>query len=268
MAMIRANGVNLFYELSGPENADVIVLSNGIFMSSVSWGYQVNAFKKHFRVLTYDCRGMWQSEHPTGPYSMEQHADDLAALLKTQGIEKAHIAGISYGGEVSMTFALKYPGMTRSLIVSSSVSQIDPLLNAIGKSWTGALESKDPDTLFDVTLPYNFSESWIKENAAALENSRKRYAQMDFTSVSELMAAFMRLNLTAELKNITAPTLVLVGEEDILKSRKYAEIIAREIPGAEFLIIPHGAHAVCLEKPGAFNTAMLGFLLKHCEVVA
>lgn len=267
MPLIQVNNVNLFYELNGPENADVVVLSNGIFMSTASWGYQVATLKKHFRVLTYDCRGMWQSEHPSGPYSMEEHADDLAELLKALGIQKAHIAGISYGGEISIVFAIKYAQMTRSLIISSSVSQLDPLLQAIGNSWSGALQSKDAKTLFDVTLPYNFSENWIKENTAALENSRKRYEQMDFNSVAELMAAFTRLNVTSELKTISAPTLVLVGEEDILKSRKYSEIIANEIPNAEFIIIPHAAHAVCLEKPGAFNSIMLGFLLKHCEVV-
>lgn len=268
MPLIRVNNVELFYQLAGPENTDVIVFSNGIFMSTASWGYQVAEISKHFRVLTYDCRGMWQSEHPAGPYSMQQHADDLAALLKALNIQKAHIAGISYGGEISMTFALRYPEMTRSLIVSSSVSHLDPLLQAIGRSWAGALETHDAATLFDVTLPYNFSEGWIKENAAVLEASKKRYEQMDFSSVSELMAAFAALDLTPELKKISAPTLVLVGEEDILKSRKYSEIIAREIRGAEFLIIPHAGHAVCLEKPQAFNSAVLGFVLKNCEVSA
>ena len=268
MPLIKVNDVNLYYELHGPEKADVVVLSNGIFMSTASWGFQVAVLKQHFRVLVYDCRGMWQSEHPAGPYSLEQHAEDLAGLLKVLGIQKAHIAGISYGGEISMIFALKYPKMVRSLIVSSSVSQIDPLLGAIGQSWAGAMQTRDAATLFNVTLPYNFSENWIKENAAVLDASRKRYEQMDFTSVSELMAAFAKLNMTAELKNITAPTLVLVGEDDILKSRKYSEIIASEISGAELIIIPHAGHAVCLEKPAAFNSALLGFVLKHSEVVA
>lgn len=268
MPLIKVNDINLYYELHGPENADVIVLSNGIFMSTASWAYQVAAFKQHFRVLVYDCRGMWKSDHPVGPYSMEQHADDLAALLHTLRIEKAHIAGISYGGEVSMTFALKYSVMVRSLIISSSVSQIDPLLLAIGQSWVGALQSRDAETLYKVTLPYNFSERYIRENQAILAASSKRYEQMDFDSVSELMAAFMRLNLTGDLKKIYSPTLVIVGEEDILKSRKYSEIIAHEIPNSELVIIPHAAHAVCLEKPGEFNAAILGFVLRNCEVVS
>ncbi|NPV55337.1 MAG: alpha/beta fold hydrolase [Anaerolineae bacterium] len=268
MPQIKVNDINIYYELRGPEAADVIVFSNGIFMSTASWGLQVAELQRHFRVLVYDCRGMWRSDHPQGPYSMAQHADDLAGLLKALGIPKAHIAGISYGGEVSMVFAIKYPAMVRSLIVSSSVSQIDPLLWAIGQSWADALLQKDAGMLFDVTLPYNFSEQWLVKNAELLAATKKRYEEMDFESVSELMTAFLRLNLTDELSKITAPTLLLVGEDDILKPRKYSELIASKIPASEFIIIPEAGHAVCLEQPSAFNSAVMGFVLKHCEAVA
>ena len=267
MPLIKVNDINLYYELHGPENADVIVFSNGIFMSTASWGFQVAELKKHFRVLLYDCRGMWKSDHPAGEYSMEQHADDLAGLLAALNISKAHIAGISYGGEISMVFALKYPATARSLIVSSSVSQLDPLLKAIGQSWSDAMRTGDAATLFNVSLPYNFSEEWIAANGPLLEASKKRYEEMDFDSVSRLMAAFTNLGITSELSRITAPTLVLVGENDLLKTRKYAEIISKSISGAELLIIPHAGHAVCLEKPAEFNSAIMGFVLKHSEVV-
>jgi 3-oxoadipate enol-lactonase len=263
----QVNDIQLYYELHGPEKADVIVLSNGIFMSTGSWRFQVAELEKHFCVLVYDCRGMWKSDHPAGPYSMAQHADDLAGLLNALGIRQAHIGGISYGGEISLLFALKYPEKTRSLIVSSSVSQLDPLLGAIGQSWLAAMQTHNPDMLFSITLPYNFSEAWIRQNAHLLEVTRQGYAGLDFDSVSELMAAFVKLDITAELNQITAPTLVMVGEDDILKSRKYSEIIASKIPGAEMIIIPHAGHAVCLEQPAAFNSALLGFVLKHCEVV-
>ena len=91
---------------------------------------------------------------------------------------------------------------------------------------------------------------------------------MDLKAAEELMLAFSKVDFTAELKKITVPTLVLVGELDILKTRKYAEIITHEIPGAELVVIPHGGHAICMEKPGEFNDVVLGFVLKHCEVVA
>lgn len=268
MPFVKVNDIQLYYELHGPENADVIVLSNGIFMSTSSWGYQLVEFKKHFRVLVYDCRGMWKSDHPAGPYSMEQHADDLAGLMDALGIKKAHIGGISYGGEISMTFALKYPQRARSIIVSSAVSQIDPMLQVMGASWMSALQNNDADTLFEITFPANFSESWIAANKEIIEPSRKKFHQMDLKAAEELMLAFSKIDFTDELKKINMPTLVLVGELDILKSRKYSEIIASEIPGAELLIIPHGGHAICMEQPGAFNSAIMGFVLKHSEGIA
>ena len=107
MPRIAVNNTTLYYEFHGPQDGEVIVLSNGIMMSTASWYFQTQALSRHFRVLLYDCRGMWQSDHPEGPYSMELHADDLAGLLDTLGIEKAHIAGISYGAEVSLVFALR-----------------------------------------------------------------------------------------------------------------------------------------------------------------
>ena len=113
MAKIRVNDVSLYYELHGPEDAAVLVLNNGVIMNAAtSWIFQTKVLSRHYRLLQYDCRGQGQSDHPEGPYSMEQHADDLAALLKGLDIEKAHIAGISYGGEVAQAFALQYPQKT------------------------------------------------------------------------------------------------------------------------------------------------------------
>jgi 3-oxoadipate enol-lactonase len=206
---------------------------------------------------------MWQSDHPAGPYSMDQHAADLAALLDALHIEQAHIAGISYGGEISLIFGCQYPQRTISIIASSAVSQVDPLLRGIIDSWTTAARAKDPELFFQVTYPTNFSEAWIAANQAALEGARARYWTLDFDAVLNLLLSFSRLNITAGLKQISAPTLVIVGEQDILKPRKYAEIIAREVPRSEFVVVPNSGHAVCWEQAGVFNTLGLGFLAKH-----
>jgi len=263
MPTIKANGIQIYYELHGPPDADVLVLSNGVLMSTASWLFQTPVLSKHYRLLLYDCRGMWQSEHPPGPYSMEGHADDLAALLDALGIPKAHIGGISYGAEISMLFALKYPAQTRSLILSSAVSHVDTLLKGWIESWIGATQARDPEMLFHVTYPLNFSEAWIAANQPALDAARERYKALDYDALLALLLSFSRLNVTGDLHKITAPALVLVGEDDILKPRKYAEIIAREIPGAELVIVPHAGHAVCFEQPGVFNTLCLGFLAKQ-----
>ena len=264
MPTIQANGIQLYFEQHGWDNpGDVLVLSNGILMSTASWAYQTPVLSRHCRLLLYDCRGMWQSEHPPGPYTMEQHADDLAALLQVLGVETAHIGGISYGAEVSMVFALRYPERTRSLILSSAVSQVDPLLRGMMDGWISAVRAKDADMLFEVTLPVNFSERWIAANPAVLQAARQRYRNLDMDAFLELLLSFSQLDITADLHRIGAPALVMVGEEDILKPRKYAEIIAAQIPNSEFVVIPHAGHAVLWEQASVFNSLILGFIAKQ-----
>jgi 3-oxoadipate enol-lactonase len=260
MPTIQVNGTELYYELHGPEDAEVLVLSNGVLMSTASWGLQTPVLAKHYRVLLYDCRGMWKSAHPKGPYTMELHADDLAALLDALNIETAHIAGISYGAEVSMAFALKYPQRVRTLFLSSTVSESDPVLEGFIGTWSAAARSRDSQRLYDVSYMLNFSDAYIAANRFALEAAASRYAQLDMDAVLELFDCFDRLDITKELHRITARTLVLVGENDILKPRKYGERIVREIPGADLVVVPGAGHAICLEKPTLFNAILLGFL--------
>ena len=265
MPKIKANGINIFYELHGPDDAPVLVLSNGIMMSSAAWANQTSVLSKYLRVLVYDCRGMWQSDHPAGPYSMEMHADDLAALLDELEIPQAHIAGISYGSEISMMFALKYPQKTQSLIVIDGVSQVDPLLKAQTYPWLMAAKQQDAELLLRTSYHMNFSEEWIVKNQSFIDASAAHYAEMDMPSFVEMMYSFYQLNITDRLTEITAPTLIVVGEKDLIKGRGYSEILASRIQNSEFVIIPESGHALCLEKPHELNTLLLGFVNKHMK---
>lgn len=265
MAEITANGCRLYYELDGPEGAEVLALSNGILMSTASWAYQVPAFARRYRVLRYDCRGQWQSEHPPGPYSMEQHADDLAALLDGLGIERAHIGGISYGAEISLVFALRHPLRTRSLVLASAVSQVDAVLEGIARLWLDAARRGDSELVFASTYPFNFSQGWIEANSGPLAAARARYAQLDLAAFAALCEAFLALEITADLHRIDAPALIMVGEEDTLKPRRYSDILARELPRATYAVLPRAGHALCWEAPSAFNSLVLGFLAQQEE---
>jgi pimeloyl-ACP methyl ester carboxylesterase len=194
---------------------------------------------------------------------MELHADDLAGLLDALEIEQAHIGGTSYGAEVSLVFARRYPGRTRSLVVTSAVSQVDPVLGGLIDTWAYAARSHDPDMLFQVVYPLTFSEDWIAANQETLALAKERYESLDMDAFLELLLSFSKLEVTAELRHITVPTLVVVGEGDALKPRKYSEVIAREIPDAEYALIPNAGHAVMWEQANVFNSLILGFLTKH-----
>lgn len=264
MSSIQINGVTLHYEWHGPEDAPVVVLSNGVLANTASWFNQTPVLSKRFRLLLYDCRGQGRSEHPAGPYSMDMHADDLAALLRALGIEKAHIGGISYGGEISLLFAAKYPEMTRTVIAMSAVSEVHPFLKAQIDLWTAAAQTRDPALFFQATVTHNFSAAFIAANQAFLQASVPRFAALDIDAVLALFDAFQRLNITDRLSAITVPTLLLYGAEDALKPPAvYGRIIAERISHAEFLTVPGAGHVVIWEKPDAVNSALMGFLVKH-----
>jgi len=265
MPKSKANGIELYYELHGPETAPVLALSNGILMSTASWAFQTPAFSKHYRLLLYDCRGQWQSDHPDGPYSMELHADDLAALLDALGIERAHIGGISYGGEVAQAFALKYPARVRSLILADTVSEVGPELRMVVESWMAPARAGDAPGFFNATVPWNFAPEFIRANPALLENARRRYALLDFPAVIRLCECFLGMDLTERLGEIKAPTCIVAGERDLIKGPAYAEILRRAIPHAELHLVRGAGHAVCWERGNEFNTIILGFLAQHGE---
>lgn len=264
MAKIKVNGIDLYYELHGPEDAPVLVLNNGIIMNAAtSWIFQTKALSSVYRVLQYDCRGQGQSDHPEDSYSMTGHADDLAGLLDVLGIAKAHIAGISYGGEVAEAFALKYPEMTLSLILIDTVSEVGPELDVVIEGWMDALRVGDPLGFFNATVPWNFSAEFISNNTAVLEAAKERYGDLDFPAVIRLCEAFLKVDFTIRLPEITAPTCIIVGSKDIIKGVDYARILQAGIPKTEFHILDGAGHASCWERPEEFNSIVLGFLAKQ-----
>ncbi len=264
MPSVNVNDVNLYYELHGPESAPLLVLNNGIIMNAAtSWVFQTKTLARHYRVLQYDCRGQGQSDHPDEAYSMEGHANDLAALLDELGFGSAHVAGISYGGEVAQAFALAYSQRTESLILIDTVSEVGPKLRLVIQSWVDALKKKDALAFFHASVPWNFSADFIANNTAILEQAKERYKSLDFEAVIRLCDAFFTVDFTEHLDQIEAPTCIIVGENDHLKGLRYATMLKERIPQSERHILPGASHATCWEKPEEFNTIILGFLAKQ-----
>jgi 3-oxoadipate enol-lactonase len=266
MPIIEANGLNFYYEFHGPQNAPVLVLNNGIIMNAAtSWAFQTAALSKHYRLLQYDLRGQGQSDHPDGEYTMELHAADLAILLEELNIEKAHIAGISYGGEVAQAFAIHYPDKLHSLILADTVSEIHDDLAIIANSWIDALHSGNHLAFFNATVPWNFSTRFIESNQAIMEDAKKRYALLDLPAVIQLCKCFLQVDFSSRLSEIQSPTCVIVGELDNLKGINYAKILHAGIKHSEMHIISGAGHASCWERAEEFNTIILGFLAKQKE---
>lgn len=232
------------------DNAPLILL-NGIAMSISHWKPMIAALPVGVPCLCHDFRGQTLSDKPAGPYSLEMHADDLAALMKGLGMARGHIVGTSYGSEVAMEFAIKYPERCTSLVVIDGVSELDPVLEAAGICWMESAKV-DPRVFYKAMLPWTYSAAFIAANRESLKAREDGVAGLPavwFKGFVELCRAFLAIDITPRLGRISCPATVIVGEEDILKPAKFSEIIARGIPGATMKVIPGAGHAVVIEQP-------------------
>jgi 3-oxoadipate enol-lactonase len=245
---------DVFYETAG--QGEPIVLLNGVMMTTWSWVYQRNRLKSTHLVVMHDFRGQLRSPY-TGPIALEDHVDDLIALLDRLGIGRAHIVGTSYGGEVGMLFALAHPERVRTLSLIACASHVEPPLREIVTRW----RDTPLDELYDVAAPYNFSPEFLTPVLLEAGNARLRESPPEFfTGFRALCDAFLRLDVTGRLHEIAAPTLVLCGSLDLLKPPHYSEIIASRIPDARLEIIDGAGHAVFLEKYEIVNRLLLDFV--------
>lgn len=263
MPTIQVNGVNLYYEFHGPENGEMLILNNGVFMNTASWVFQLPDLSRRYRILAYDMRGQGQSEHPEGEYSLEQHAGDLAALMSALGIPKAHMVGTSYGGELNLVMGIRYPERCHSFVIIASVSHSDALTAAMIERWRLAAKLGDGPQFFRLIYADVYSESFLVSRPELLPMAEQRYATLDLPAAVRLIESFQRFNLAADLPKIAAPTCIVAAELDLLKPRRYSEMMRSAIPGAELHLIPNAGHVVVLEKAAEVNTIILGFLAKH-----
>lgn len=261
MPSAKINDINIYYEIHGA--GEPLILANGIFMNTASWFGQIPAFSKHFKVIAYDMRGQGQSDKPDEDYSFELHADDQKGLLDHLEIDKVHHVGISYGAELGLAFALKYPEMLKSLVLSNCVSYIGPLLDKISNLWRYACVKNDPEMFFHSTVPFNFSELFISKNQEFFSQAIERYKLLNLPPFINLLDAFQKFNVTDRLSDLKVPTLILAGAKDILKpADPYSFLLKDKITNSKIKVIDDAGHALTHEKPEEFNSEVLGFLLQ------
>jgi len=126
------NGIDVYYETHGKQGAPWLTLSHSLACSVRMWDEQIASFKDRYRILAYDTRGHGQTGAPQGAYTLEQLADDLKGLFDHLKISKTHYCGLSMGGMIGQTFALKYPGILQTLVLADTSSRIPP---EVGPMW-------------------------------------------------------------------------------------------------------------------------------------
>lgn len=254
------NGTRIFFDELG--DGEPLVLLNGIMMTTQSWARLAALLAKHYRVILHDFRGQLRSLDDAGPFRMEQHAEDLAALLDHLGIERAHLVGTSYGGEVGMMFALAYPERVRGLTAIACASHVEPDLRQRVATWA-ATARLAPEQLYEVTAPDNFSPAFLARQPGLVKDGAARLAEYPpvfFPAFANLCEAFLELDITPRLAEITCPTLVICGGADVLKPPHYSRLIAERIPDAEMHLVAGAGHAVVVENADVITSRVISFL--------
>lgn len=257
MPIAKVNNVNISYKVEG--SGEPLVMISGLG-STGDWKYQSPAFKRHYRVVTFDNRGVGKSDKPAGPYTIKMMAEDTVGLMDYLKIEKAHLLGISMGGMIAQEIALNYPERTTKLILGSTFACHDAESNGMTHEMIEAAKlpvrkgmNRLLDLAFDrplfkiIFVPYwKAMCSFLGDSQAAGLEGQKR--------------ACLEHDTLSRLSRIKIPTLVIVGAKDKVIKPSSSEVIAKNIPGAKLIKAENGSHTYFMEMGKTFNAEVLNFL--------
>jgi 3-oxoadipate enol-lactonase len=255
-----ANGIEVNYEIHGKEGAPWLVLSHSLACSVRMWDPQIEALKDKYRILAYDTRGHGATAAPKGAYTLEMLADDLYFLLKALNIPAAHYCGLSMGGMIGQTFALKYPGILKTLTLADTTSRYPAEAAPLWAERIKTAETKGMEPLAQPTLERWFTEPFRNSHPAVVDGVRKLIVATPTAGYAGCSHAIPKINLTARLREIKCPILVIVGADDPGTPVSMAREIHDNAPGSKLVILPQAAHLANLEQPAGFTRALEDFL--------
>ncbi len=266
MALAPINGVEIYYEEHG--RGTPVLFCHEFAGDHRSWAPQVRFFGRRYRAITFSARGYPPSSVPTddASYSEEQHVEDTYGLLRFLGIEKAHIVGLSMGGNVTLKLGLAHPEVCRSLVIAgagfgstnpeefrANSRETAELLEQVGMEQFGEMYGRGPSRLrFEQKDPHGFDEivRQLKEHSTEGSALTMRNVQGKRKTVYDV---------ADQLPGLDVPTLVVSGDEDEL-ALEPSLLMKRKIPNSGLLIVPKTGHTVNLEEPALFNQAIFDFI--------
>lgn len=266
MSIFKIKDKDIYYELDGFSNNPKLLILNGIMMSTASWTPFMDTLKEHFQILRMDFYDQGKSAKLDGSYTQKIQVDLIKELLDYLKIDKINIAGISYGGEVALLFALDYPEKIERVILFNSGAYTNPWLKDIGDGWIKAGQTRNGELYYKTTIPVIYSTKYYEEKIEWMRNREKVLVPIFSNEV--FLDAMERLTRSAEsfdarkrLSEIDLPILIVTAENDILTPKKDQEYLYKNIKDAKWIIIPEAGHASMYENPSMFTTLITGFFL-------
>jgi 3-oxoadipate enol-lactonase len=249
-----SDGCRIHYRVTGCSSAPPVLMIQGLGMDKHGWDIQRLVFSLRYRVIALDNRGSGRSDKPIGDYDLRQMAADAVAVLDDVDVEQAHVMGASMGGAVAQLLAVLWPERVRSLTLVCTSCRNQTWRKELLQSWAW-------DAARWVIGPRSFRRivpviGW--------------FGPLGFGRSSEAFAGQVKAILSADdslaelLPTVSVPTLVVVGNQDILTPRGDSEELAELIPTAELVVISGAAHGLMIEHATTFNR-ILGDFLSRAE---
>jgi 3-oxoadipate enol-lactonase len=255
----HVNGTRLEYEWSGRPDGEVVVLSHSLSASMGMWERQRAALEREWRVLRYDMRGHGASDAPGGAYTMGQLADDAEGLLEALGVSRGHFVGLSIGGMIGQTLAVRGCARLASLSLCNTTSGIPAAAGPVWDERIAAVRSAGMGAIADATIGRWFSQPFAHSAPAEVGRIRDQILAtppQGFIGCGEAIKAF---DLTARIDGIRLPTLVIAGRDDPSTPLAASQVIQERVPGARLVVLP-ALHLSNIEQSAAFNDALTTFL--------
>jgi pimeloyl-ACP methyl ester carboxylesterase len=266
MSIFNYKSSEIFYQLDGNEKLPKLMILNGIMMSTKSWEPFMSTLTEHFQVLRLDFFDQGQSSKLNFSYTQEIQIDLIKDLLDYLKIDRINITGISYGGEIALGFACKYPERLNRIMLFNSGAYTSPWLKDIGDAWIKAGLTRDGNLYYKTTIPVIYSSTYYEERQEWMKQREK--VLVPIFSTPAFLDAMERLTRSAEsfdvrdqLANIDLPVMIITANEDTLTPKKDQEYLYKNIKNSHWVIVPDVGHASMYENPVIFTSLITGFFL-------
>ncbi len=257
----RERGVKIHYDDHG--QGFPLVFLHGFSTNAWLWVYQVPIFARQYRCVVIEARGHGRSDRPLQGYSIPEMAADDAAVLAALGVDRAILVGNSMGGMRALQMSLDYPPLVAGNVIISSATNLTQFLDAT--QLIASLKA-DYEAVAADLVHRSFAEKTRRERPEVCEMIKQNFfgfPRRVALACLEDPHGVWRWNITDRLKEVTQPTLILVGEEDEATPVAANRCLAERIPGAELRVLKEVSHCYQLEKPLEFNQVLEEFVAKH-----
>ena len=256
----RANGIDVNYDLEGQAGAPVVTFSHSLATDNSMWDAEAKALAGRYRVLRYETRGHGKTEAPKSAYTLDQLADDARDLLRTLGIARTHWVGLSMGGMIGQTLALKAPELFQSLTLADTSSRIPAEARPLWQERIKTAEAKGMEPLVEPTVERWLTAPFRERRKDVVDRVRAMIRATPVPGYVGCCHAISQLDLTDKISAISLRTLVIVGEDDPGTPVAASRVMHERIKGSRLEIIPAAAHLANIEQPEAFGRALGAFL--------